>query len=374
MESSAVRDSVVMAACVAASAVTDSGVPDRQKAARLMECLGVVSAAFPIGTAPSLGEFRRLLREPLKRLIPPGLDPGSVGDVVLLDTAGRLCDEAEDICREHFVPVAALAERWSLSRLRAEQEEQRLYRSLRSLGPDGYVRARELLVGFPAGEVRVLRRKWDDLWPRFGDYAPVADLGGVQVDGWWFPCPACRWPMRMEAATGGVWRVRCEAHAARGIAYTTRPADWSGRPALAAAGKQASEVEGQPATADHLAVSRAVWRYVTLPGIVETDLRNHAQQLGAEVAMWPNLDEFDLLIVLGGKSWRVDAKAWASPAALAQALLAAEPPRQHLEIVIPDHQRSACAALNDMLAGRHMTARTVSDMRRLLERAARGAR
>jgi hypothetical protein len=373
MEPGAARDSVVMAACAAASAVADPAMADRDKAARLMECLAVVSAAYPIGAAPTFGGFRRLLREPLRRLMPSGVDPGPVGDLVLLDEAGRLCDEAEDICREHFVPVTALAERWPLTRLRAEQEEQRLYLGLRSLGQAGYVRARELLVDHPGGELRVLRRAWDDLWPRFGDYAPVSGLGQVQVDGWWFPCPACRWPMRAEPATGGVWRVACEVHAPRGIAYTTCPADWPGRPVLAAAGKHAVEVEGQPATADHLAVSRPVWRYVTLPGIMEIDLRDHARRLGAEVSMWPNLDEFDLHVQLGRNSWRVDAKAWASPVALVQALLTAAPPGHQLEIVIPDHQRPACAAMNDMLAGRRMTARTLTGMKRVLERAAREA-
>jgi hypothetical protein len=374
MEPGTARDSVVMAACAAAFSVADPAMPDRDKAARLMECLAVVSAAYPIGAAPTFSGIRRLLREPLQHLMPAGVDPGPVGGLVLLDEAGRLCDEAEDICREHFVPVAALAERWPLARVRAEQEEQRLYQGLRSLGQAGYVRARELLVDLPAGELRVLRRAWDDMWPRFGDYVPVSDLGRVQVDGWWFSCPACRWPMRTEPATGGVWRVACEAHAARGIAYTTSPVDWPGRPVLAAAGRHAVEVEGQPATADHLAVSRPVWRYVTLPGIMEADLRDCARRLGADVDMWPNLDEFDLHIQLCRNAWRIDAKAWASPIALAHALLAAEPPGQQLEIVIPDHQRPACAALNDMLAGRRMTARTLTGMKRLLERAAREAR
>jgi len=179
--------------------------------------------------------------------------------------------------------------------------------------------------------------------------------------------------MRAEGATDGIWRVRCEGPASRGIAYTTRPAEWPGRPVLAAAGKGAVPVEGQPATADHLAVSRSVWRYLTLPGIVETDLRDHALRLGTEVVMWPNLDEFDLLIRLDRKSWRIDAKAWA-PRLRSRRLLAGDPPGQRLEIVIPDHQRPTCSALNDMIAGRRMTARTVSSMKSLLDRAARDAR
>jgi hypothetical protein len=107
---------------------------------------------------------------------------------------------------------------------------------------------------------------------------------------------------------------------------------------------------------------------------MEIDLRDHARRLGASVSMWPNLDEFDLHVQLGRNTWRIDAKAWASPVALAQALLASEPPGQQLEIVIPDHQRPACAAVNGMLVGRRMTARTLSSMNRLLERTAREAR
>jgi hypothetical protein len=86
--------------------------------------------------------------------------------------------------------------------------------------------------------------------------------------------------------------------------------------------------------------------------------------------MWPNMDEFDLFIEVRGKSWRVDAKAWASPLALVQALLDGDPPAQHLEIVVPDRQSPACAALNDMLSGRRMTVRTLGGMKSLLDRAA----
>jgi len=369
-----VRDRVVMAACVAAAAVADPAVTDRDTAARLMEALGVVSAAFPVGESPSLGAFRGLLREPLKRLFPHGVDPGPVGEIVLLDPADSLCDEAEDICREHFVPLATLAERWSFPRLRAEQEEKRLYQALRSLGQQGYVRARELLITHPAGELRELRHAWDTMWPDFGDYTLVGGLGRVQINGWWFPCPMCRWPMRADTASGGVWRVSCEAHAAEGIIYSAKPAEGAGQPMLAPAGKNADAVEAQPATSEHMAVSRPVWRYVTLPGLMEVGLRDHARHLGAEVIMWPNMDEFDLLIEFGGKSWRVDAKAWASPLALAQALTDGDPPAHHLEIVVPDRQRPACAALNDMLSGRRMTVRTLSGMKSLLDRAAGGAR
>ena len=339
-----------------------------------MECLGLVTAAFPIGAAPSLSGFRRLLGEPLKRLMPPGIAAGPIGDLVLLDPDGMLHDGAADIWREHLVPAAALEQRWSLPRLRAEQEERRLYRELRSLGQAGYVRARELLISQPAGELRALRHAWDDLWPRFGDYRPVGELGQVIVSGWWFPCPACRWPMRAIQTTGDVWRVSCEAHAARGVSYSARPAGWNGEPALAAAGRHAPSVTGQLATADHLAVACPVWRYITLPGVLEIDLRDYARRLGAEVALWPDLDEYDLLITLGRREWRIDVKAWASPIALAHALLASELPGEHLDVVIPDHQGPACGAINDVIRSRNMTAMTIRGMKSLLRTAAREAR
>jgi REase associating with pPIWI_RE len=369
-----VRDTIITAACAAAYAVSDRGAGPRATGERLIECLGVLAAAHPVGGAPSMAEFRRLLSEPVRNLMPAGTDAGQTGDLILLDRAGRLHDEAADVWREHLIPAAAFEQRWSLPRLRAEQEERRLYQELRALGQDGYVRARELLVTRPAGDVRALRRAWDDLWPRLGDYHPVADLGQVAVSGWWFPCPACRWPMRAEEATGGVWRVSCEADAARGVSYTARPEDWRGEPVLAPAGRHAPRVTGQHASADHFAVSRAVWRYITLPGVLEIGLRDYALKLGADVTLWPHLDEYDLRITIGGRTWRIDVKAWASPVALARALLAADRPREHLHIVLPDHQTPACPAISDVLRPRNMTVTTMGRMKATLRAAGREAR
>jgi hypothetical protein len=45
-----------------------------------------------------------------------------------------------------------------------------------------------------------------------------------------------------------------------------------------------------------MAVSRPVWRFVTLPGALECELRDHAAGLGAEVSMWPDLDSYDVHI------------------------------------------------------------------------------
>jgi pPIWI_RE three-gene island domain Y len=148
------RDSAVVACCLAASAVSDAALSDRQKAAILMDCLGVLAAISPPGQVMTFGQLRAGLTMPLRELLPATIDPGSTGDVVLLDAEGMLSPEAEDVCHEHFIGYAALDQHWSQARVRAEQEEQRLYLALRDLGAEGYTRARELLTDNPAGDLR----------------------------------------------------------------------------------------------------------------------------------------------------------------------------------------------------------------------------
>jgi len=69
-----------------------------------------------------------------------------------------------------------------------------------------------------------------------------------------------------------------EAQARSGISYTCH-SDESGdhAPVLQPAGPHASKVKGQPATPQSHAVSPVICRYVTLPGILECDLRDHAR-------------------------------------------------------------------------------------------------
>ena len=157
-----------------------------------------------------------------------------------------LSPEAEDVCREHFIGCAALDQHWSQARVRAEQEEQRLYLALRDLGAEGYTRARELLTDNPAGDLRTLRRKWDELWPQFGDYTPISGWRWAQLNGWWFACPSCYWPMRVIEGDH-LATVRCDAHDLRGIRYTAQADNAESKPpVLQPAGRDAPPVGGQP--------------------------------------------------------------------------------------------------------------------------------
>jgi hypothetical protein len=365
------RDWLVVACCLAAAAVSDPEVDDRRKAVILMDCLGVLAAVYPDRRALTLGQFRSGLSGPIRDLVPGGVDVGAIGDVVLLGPSGDLAPEVEDILQEHYVDHAALNQHWSHRRVRAEQAERRLYLELRDLGAGGYSRARGLLTDHPSGELRVLRRLWDELWPRYGDYEPVSGWTWAQLDGWWYPCPRCHWPMRVFKA-GAVALVECEAHAIRGVRYSARTGTGSASvaPSLQPSGRDAPDVVGLPATNEHMAVARPVWRYVTLPGVLECEIRDHAVSLGAKVDMWPDLDKYDVRVRLCRREWRIDAKAWASPVRLIDALRD-ETPQAALYIVLPDHQGSVCQALEEALKQQGFRVRTASQVKAEMTKEAR---
>jgi hypothetical protein len=166
--------------------------------------------------------------------------------------------------------------------------------------------------------------------------------------------------MRAQPAGQGVFAGACDAHLLEGVQYTYRQVrGGSGPPVLEGGGGSARRVEGFPAAGDYLAVSRTVWRYMTLPGRMEFAIRDALTGIaGLDVLMYPGGDRYDLRITaaepLVARQWRVDAKAWRSFGALADALLerpvlgAAVP----LTIVVPHRQRSDLPLLQARLAGR----------------------
>lgn len=372
------REQALTACCMAASAEADRGLNPARRAAMLMDCLAVLRAAHPAVDAArfGMGEFRRALRGPLAPLLPT---PGGVRDgfdaLCLLDDDGQVRDALEDLCREHLVPQVALERHWSWARVGAEQEEQRLHDVMRRLEPKEYRQARALLAECPAGPVRVLRRRWDQLWMRFEFFEAISDWPWCHLDGWWYPCPMCRWPMRV-LHRGGEVEVRCEAHRQRGVHYrlSLERAPTGTAPPLFGSGSRSDPVVGFPASSEHLALSRPVWRYGVLPTLLEIELRDALQGLQhVQVDMWPGEprpDEYDLKITIAPpgrrpRVLRVDAKAWESVDALARALLEREPKPYRLIIVLPDHQAHEVGFLKERMLGRKIT---VSTLKRLVVR------
>lgn len=346
------RDQAVTACCLAAAAVSDEALPPGRQGKLLTDCLGVLASAHRMTAPPSMAEFRRGLAGPLRLLLPGDIPADEVGDLVLLDEAGQLHDEALDLGLEHLVPRAAWDEHWSWARVNAEQEERRVYEMLRRLPPKEYTRVRGRLVRHASGELTRLRRVWDGMLGQLDLYEPISTWQWCQVRGYWFACPLCRWPMRVSQS-GAVREVRCEAHARDGVIYTCNPDRMTNRaPQLQPAGAAATAVRAKPATAEHLALTRTTWRYMTLPGLLECGLQDHARSLGARVSMWPHKDRYDLKITLGRRMWKVDAKAWASVTKLGDALKDIDPAEPGLIIVIPDHQRNSRELLQWMIGRR----------------------
>ncbi|GLW90626.1 hypothetical protein [Actinokineospora globicatena] len=362
------RDQAVTACCQAAAALGDPDLPGEVKGRRLMSCLGVLAATHAIGAAPSMARFRAGLRGPLGSLLPDDVRTAELADLRLLDGDGHLTDEAEDLSREFRIPSAALEEHWPWDRVSVEQRERQAHELLRRVSAADYVRYRAYLIEHPVGDLHTLRHDWKTMVSDF--YEPVVDWPRRQVNGFFFACPECGWPMRV-LDTGDTAEVRCEAHSRHGVIYSCEPAARGDRPpVLRPVGKKAKAVQGQPATRQVLAVSRVVWRYVTLPGLMEIELRDHAVKVNADVRMWPHQDRYDLRIALNGHVWRVDAKAWASPMALGEALRGTTPAAPDLTIVVPDHQRPSLTLLRTMLKDSGYQVDTVRGIKKKLTAAA----
>ena len=58
-------------------------------------------------------------------------------------------------------------------------------------------------------------------------------------------------------------------------------------------------------------VTPGVYRYGTIPGIWEIHLAEELSKLGVRVTLWPQIDEFDLLVEFSRRlRWAIDVKDW----------------------------------------------------------------
>ncbi|MGW4274187.1 restriction endonuclease-related protein [Streptomyces seoulensis] len=373
-------DEAITACCLAAAAFADAALAPQRVTQIAMDCLGLLRAAHPAcGTRGlDMAAFRQGLRGPLGALL-PGHDevPDEVSALHLLDSQWKLCEQVHRLCREHLVPLQALEVPWPWARVRAEQQQGRLHETLRQLPPSHYGRARMLCITHPAGEARALRRAWGELWGKVDFFEPVSDWPWAQVAGWWFACPMCRWPMLVETDDHQA-RVRCTAHAWRGVRYTLdlSRADGTAVPWLRLAGRPSSRkpwssqpVVGQPASSDHLAFQEGAWHFTTVAGLVEKELRDsvHKEVPEADCEMWPAdpyPDAYDMRVSVqtphGERVFRVDVKDWMDAAALARSLTSKPLPEKFICVVVPDHQESQLPTLNERLPATHYRAFTVS--------------
>jgi hypothetical protein len=106
-------------------------------------------------------------------------------------------------------------------------------------------------------------------------------------------CPRCKYVMR---------RRRDGTHSCRNITCEQLSAKLR-LPPLPPISKQEAET--------WKAVTPGVHRYGTIPGLWEIHLAEALTKLGVRVTLWPEIDEFDLLVEFGRKvRWAIDVKDW----------------------------------------------------------------
>jgi hypothetical protein len=121
-------------------------------------------------------------------------------------------------------------------------------------------------------------------------YVDLIDLAG---DNTYHFCPRCKYVMRYRPdGTYSCRSMTCEQLSAK-----------NHLPVLPSVAKHEAEM--------WKAVTPGVHRYGTLPGIWEIQLAETLTKMGVRVTLWPEIDEFDLLVEFSKKvRWAIDVKDW----------------------------------------------------------------
>ncbi|MFT2014403.1 hypothetical protein ACMA1D_00935 [Streptomyces sp. 796.1] len=264
-----------------------------------------------------------------------------IAPVVLLTENDQLTSDAIDLASEYAVGLqtGVGTSDWlpSWTRMGATRIRRETFAVLTSSkNQDDYVTSRRFLIEHPAGR----RDELSELSSKLGAVLPwrgYQELGSSQVHhardgtGWWWPCPECRWPM---AVSHGRVRCRYRPHAAIYRITTTKKAD--SRPVLTRIdeGPRVRRPKARPAQGS-VCLDPGVWRFVVVPGANELRVAQELEKLGAQVALWPDGDSYDLKVHLGTTELRLDLKEYRSAYRLCADLRNATPrarvllPRTH---------------------------------------------
>lgn len=342
------------------SAVAWSRRRDEQRAWReVARMTGVIMHAYGPGAAPSTpGELVAMLHRPLGELLPEAGEPSALDTVVLLEADGTLSDEAMEIACDYTQalfdtdadPATEWLPRWAWQR--GEQVERQTFRSLIQAGDQAvYTASRRFIVERPAGDLRELvdERATSTVYAGARQVADYIEIprdrvfrpGSGEDDACWWPCPVCRWPMRVRPPI-----VRCSygPHEAR-----FRLVDHNGdAPELVKTSTGRLRTPRRLPVAGAQCVDPAVWRFITVPGIPEVGLeRLRTKFPGVEVQLWPIKDTFDALVTApDGRTWTVDVKDHVD----ARGIVDDPPAAQH--VVVPAYRKGQVNQLKRLLPGK----------------------
>lgn len=311
----------------------------------------VMHAQGPLGSVRTPADLVAALHRPLRELLPVEDHSPALAGVVLLEPDDSLADAALEVAGDYAEalfdgadPATDWLPRWSWQR--AEQVQRQVFQDLLAAGDEQvYTASRRFLVEHPSGDLRELIDLRNQANARsVASYLPIPGervhrFGRGEAEACWWPCPVCRWPMRVHED-----RVWCTypPHGARFL-IDRDSCDEVGRPELLSAAERFKPAPQSVINAQ--CVEEAVWRYVTVPGIPEVELerRLHHPDRGLQVVLYPMKDTYDAIVTSPGRRWTVDVKDHADPLGIAT-----DPPRAD-HIVVPSYRRGQVNLLSRLL-------------------------
>lgn len=360
------RHRVLAAAAMAAHALTDTEQPPEGRLRTLMDAHGRILAARGPFMPLTFSVFRDLLTGDLARLLPDGLPPEEMEGVRLVTPDGEYDDDLYDLEQEQRLVLRTLAKSVRGGRpatgdgLEAEMDQERVFAALRKRQDQtAYVLGRRALIETPAGPDGQLRKlKLPSSVADF--YRPITH--GATYDRWWFACPVCRWPMRITIdGSRGVktGSVRCfhKPHAELGAAFHFKVPGAGKLPSLIPAAPPPPRPPGNASVLfpdvrgripealpvdGHKALVRGVWRWTTIPGLVEVALYQALEARGLKPVLWPDLDAYDLHVETGSgtrkAAFQIDVKDYSNAMLLAKKVQADGGDAGGAQwLVVPDH-------------------------------------
>lgn len=338
----------------------------------VMSMTGVANAIrgcnLPILSPADFAEA--LSTQPLRKIAPELFEDDPIGSLIVLDWDELSDDVYVDGCSV-ITELLAKGDRgrgWlpSWTWLQRELVENEAFLAIKSVASDEeYVLRRKFVTDHSAGSAEDIADACGNLGiqppVRYGPLPPERIYEGQ----YWWPCPTCRWPMRVSGMV-----VRCSYRAHRAD-YAVRSTDDNRPPRLR---PRHHGVRRQPATQQlrlvgpqrTVCVELPVWRYIVVPGIEEVGLFNKwADEPLVTVRLWPDKDAYDVDFEIASLGWslKIDLKDVASARILADAVTAK--PLAAKTIVLPDHRgRGQLRELEELLPG--YTVMLVKDVHRLV--------
>jgi len=207
---------IVKAFAVCEHAMVGEGLDGPRRLDRLMEAHGILMAACGPGHLILFDELMGRLTGDragsLEGLLPDWIDSEALAGVRLMDSEGVATEDGFDFRHEAqrvlraAQKVGKFTGQVTKPKLDDEYSQEAVFSAIKG---SFYQRHRSTLVEnptVPAGSLAELK-----LPSRANDFfKPIAQY--AQFNGWWWPCPACKWPMKVTAARTGTrtrGRVRC---------------------------------------------------------------------------------------------------------------------------------------------------------------------